>query len=224
MSEALQQRPVMRPDITRPIIIGLTGNIGTGKSTVAAMLADLGAEVIDADRVAHAVMRPGSQVHRDIVAVFGPAILRPDGQIARGRLGSIVFGDPGALAKLEAIVHPAVIDVIDRRIARTSTDVLVMEAIKLLESRLVDRCDSIWVTTSRPDQQIERIVGSRNLSPESAKQRVAAQPPQAEKVARADVVIDNEGSLSATREQVRSAWKRMLEGPGGPRLRLGKGG
>jgi dephospho-CoA kinase len=213
----------MRPGITRPFIIGLTGNIGTGKSTVAAMLADLGAEVIDADRVAHAVMRRGSRVHRDIVEVFGPGILRPDGQIARHRLGSIVFGNPAALAKLEAIVHPAVIDVIDRRIARTSANVLVIEAIKLLESSLVDRCDSIWVTTCRPDQQIERIVGSRDLSPDAAKQRVEAQPPQAEKVARADVVIDNDGSLSATRERVRSAWKRMLEGPGAPGCDLEKG-
>jgi len=219
VNEALQQRPASR----RPIIIGLTGNIGTGKSTVAAMLADLGAEVIDADRVAHAVMRPGSQVHRDIVAVFGPAILRPDGQIARGRLGSIVFGDPGALAKLEAIVHPAVIDVIDRRIAQTSANVLVIEAIKLLESSLVNRCDSIWVTTSRADQQIQRIVASRDLSPDAARQRVRAQLPQAEKVARADVVIDNEGTLSATREQVKSAWERMLEGLGAPSCDLEKG-
>jgi dephospho-CoA kinase len=206
----------------RPVIIGLTGNIGTGKSTVAAMLADLGAEVIDADRVAHAVMRRGNQVHGEIVEIFGPGILSPDGQIARERLGPIVFGDPAALAKLEAIVHPAVIDVIDRRIAQPSADVLVIEAIKLLESSLADRCDSIWVTTSRPDQQIRRIVGSRNLSPESARQRVEAQPPQAEKVARADVVIDNDGSLSATREQVKSAWKWMLARPGRPGCDLEK--
>ena len=213
MTEAARQRPV---------IIGLTGNIGTGKSTVAAMLADLGAEVIDADGVAHAVMRRGSQVHREIVQVFGPGILSPHGQIARERLGAIVFGNPAALVKLEAIVHPAVIDVIDGRIAQTSAHVVVIEAIKLLESSLADRCDSIWVTTSRPDQQIRRIVGSRDLSPDSARQRVEAQPPQADKVARADIVIDNHGSLAATQEQVKAAWKRMQGNPGGPGCDLEK--
>lgn len=198
-----------------PIVIGLTGNIGTGKSTVAAMLADLGADVIDADKVAHAVMRCGTRVHREVVEAFGPGILSANGEVAREPLGSIVFANPSALAELEAIVHPAVIKVIDRRIAETGAVVVVIEAIKLIESGLADRCDSIWVTTCRPDQQIRRIMQARNLSADSAKQRMEAQAPQAEKVARADSVIHNEGSLSATREQVEVAWKWLLGRPKG---------
>jgi dephospho-CoA kinase len=196
-----------------PIIIGLTGNIGTGKSTVAAMLAGLGADVIDADKVAHEAMRRGTPVHAQIVNAFGPSILAADGEIDRKQLGAIVFSNPVALARLEAIVHPATIEAIGRRIAGTDADVVVIEAIKLIESGLARTCDTIWVTTCRPDQQIRRIMGARDLCQAKARERVEAQPPQEEKVARADVVIDNAGSLSATREQVTAAWKCAIEGP-----------
>jgi dephospho-CoA kinase len=196
----------------RPTIVGLTGNIGTGKSTVAAMLLGFGADVIDADKVAHEVMRPGTPVHTQIVDVFGPSVLTPDGEIDRKRLGAIVFSDSKALARLEAIVHPATLEAIDRRIASTSADVVIIEAIKLIESSLARKCDTIWVTTCRPEQQIERIMSARGLTRAQARQRVEAQPPQVEKAALADVVVDNAGSLSATREQVEAAWRRMVEG------------
>jgi dephospho-CoA kinase len=195
----------------RPTIIGLTGNIGTGKSTVAAMLAGLGADVIDADKVAHQVMRFGTSVYDQIVDAFGPGILAADGEIDRGQLGAVVFSNPGELARLEAIVHPATIRAIERRIACTDAAVVVIEAIKLIESGLVEKCDTIWVTTCRPDQQIRRIMDARHLSRAEARQRVEAQPPQKEKVARADVVIDNAGSLSTTREQVEAAWKCTIK-------------
>jgi dephospho-CoA kinase len=191
-----------------PTIIGLTGNIGTGKSTVAAMLADLGADVIDADKVAHEVMQSGTFVYDQVVDVFGPSILTTDGEIDRRQLGAVVFSDPGELARLEAIVHPATIRAIERRIACTDAAVVVIEAIKLIESGLVEKCDTIWVTTCQPGQQIRRIIDARHLRRAEARQRVEAQPPQKEKVARADVVIDNAGSLSTTREQVEAAWKR----------------
>lgn len=194
-----------------PVVVGLTGNIGTGKSTVAAMLAGLGAEVIDADLVAHQAMRGGTPVHARIVDAFGPSILAADGEIDRRQLGIIVFSDPAALARLEAIVHPTTIEAIDRRIAAACADVVVIEAIKLIESSLAKKCDSVWVTTCRREQQIERIMGARDLSRGEARQRVEAQSPQEDKVAHADVVIDNAGSLSATRRQVRSALKRTIE-------------
>jgi dephospho-CoA kinase len=194
-----------------PFLIGITGNIGTGKSTVAEMLADLGAETIDADRVAHRVMRPGTQTHDRVVEAFGPGILTDSQKIDRRRLGAIVFSDPQALARLEAIVHPATLEAIDRRIAATAADVVVIEAIKLIESGLADDCDSVWVVTCRREQQIERVVSQRDLSREEARRRVDAQPPQQEKVTRADVVIDNAGPLSATREQVEAAWARVIE-------------
>jgi dephospho-CoA kinase len=196
-------------------LIGLTGNIGTGKSTVAAMLAELGAEVIDADRVAHEVMQAGTLAHRRIVEAFGLEVLDPDGEIDRARLGAIVFADPAALMRLEALVHPATLEAISRRVAATSADVVVVEAIKLIESGIADGCDSVWVTTCRPEQQVHRIVGGRGLSRAQAEQRVRAQPPQEEKIARADVVIDTAGSLSRTRAQVQAAWERLTGGEGG---------
>lgn len=202
----------------RPIIVGLTGNIGTGKSTVAAMVAGLGAQVIDADKVAHEVMRPGTRVHAQIVDVFGPRVVAVGGKIDRERLGAIVFSDPGALERLEAIVHPATLKAIGRRIASTCADVVVIEAIKLIESGLAEKCDSIWVTRCRQEQQIERIMRARGLGRAAAKKRIEAQPPQAEKIARADVVIDNAGSLSATREQVEAAWEETIESTSGSSL------
>lgn len=197
-----------------PLLIGLTGNIATGKSTVAGMLSDLGALAIDADKVAHHVMRPGTQVHANIVEAFGPEILATDGTIDRKRLGSLVFADQRALAKLEAIVHPATLEAIDRCIDATSADVVVIEAIKLIESGLAHKCHSVWVTTCRPEQQVERIMAVRDLSRAEAQQRVEAQRGQEERVSHADVVIDNAGPLSATWEQVVVAWRDVLEGAG----------
>ena len=201
-----------RLERARPLLIGLTGNIATGKSTVAQMLSDLGAMVIDADAVAHQVMRPGTPAHGAIVEEFGPDITTGDGEIDRRRLGRRVFSDHEAMARLEAIVHPATLQAIARQIETTTADVVVIEAIKLIESGLAETCDSVWVTVCRPEQQIARIVRGRGLTAAEARQRVEAQKPQQARVARADVVIDNAGSLSATREQVVAAWRRVVEG------------
>lgn len=195
---------------SHPLLIGLTGNIATGKSAVAGMLAELGAEVVDADEVAHEVMRAGSPVHAQIVAAFGPEVLAPDGEIDRRRLGAIVFADSAALARLEAIVHPAVIAEVGRRIVASNAPAVVVEAIKLIESGMAESCDSVWVTTCRPDQQIRRLMAGRKMSRAEAEQRVQAQPPQEAKTARADVVIDTGGTLAQTRAQVRAAWERLV--------------
>jgi dephospho-CoA kinase len=194
----------------RPLLIGITGNIGTGKSTVARMLASLGAEVIDADKVAHEVMRAGTAAHAQIVETFGPQVLGPDGEVDRARLGSIVFANPALLARLEAIAHPATLQAIARRIVATSAGVVVVEAIKLIESGMASGCDNVWVTTCRPRQQVYRIVGGRGLSRAEAWERVRAQPPQEDKIARADVVVDTSGSMSRTRAQVQAAWDRLI--------------
>ncbi len=192
-----------------PYIIGLTGNIGTGKSTVAGMLAELGAEVIDADKVAHGVMRAGTRAHTTVVETFGPGVLAPGGEIDRKRLGAIVFADPTALARLEAIAHPATIEEVQRRIGDASAGVVVVEAIKLIEAGMADAYDSVWVTVCQREQQIRRIMDARGLSQAEAEQRVQAQPPQEDKIACADVVIDNSRSLSQTRAQMLAAWERL---------------
>lgn len=193
-----------------PTVIGLTGNIGTGKSSVLAMLRDLGAATIDADAVAHTVMQPGEPAHAGIVQAFGAAILAGDGTIDRARLGAIVFRDAAALARLEAIVHPAVFTRMQAFMRESSRPVVVIEAIKLLEAGYsITLCDVIWVVTSTREQQITRLMQSRHLSQAEAELRIDAQPPPADKVRRADVVIDNRGTLDETRQQVEAAWRRL---------------
>ena len=189
-----------------PYRIGLTGNIATGKSTVGRMLASLGAELIDADRVAHAVMAPGGSAYAGVVDAFGPGVVDDAGEIDRRALGRIVFADSEALKRLEALVHPAVIDEVNQRIARSAAPAVVVEAIKLLESGMAESYGAIWVTTCSEETQLARLMETRGLSREDALVRIRAQAPQAEKVHRADIVVDTEETLAATRAQVEVAW------------------
>jgi len=190
-------------------VIGLTGNIGTGKSTVARMLAKLGAQVIDADCIAHELMAPGTSIWQAVVEEFGPEMVGENGAIDRARLGDMVFSDPQALARLEAILHPAVIQEVNRRIRDSDARVVVVEAIKLIEAGMHRRYDALWVVTCQPEQQVVRLATQRRMSEEEIKQRLAAQSPQAEKVALADVVIDNSGTLAETKAQVERAWRAV---------------
>lgn len=191
-------------------IIGLTGNIGTGKSVVRKMLEHLGAYGIDADALANRAIARGAPGYDPVLAEFGRWVLGPDRQIDRARLGRLVFSDPGALAELEAIIHPLVRQAIDILVRRSRHSVIVIEAIKLLESGLAEKSDSIWTTYTPPDQQLERLVTKRGMSRESALQRIQAQPPQDAKVAAADVVIRNDGSFDNTWTQVVAAWNRLF--------------
>ncbi len=190
-------------------LIGLTGNIATGKSTVAKMLEDLGATVIDADALVHELQRKGTPVYDDIIAAFGPGILDGAGEIDRKKLGAIVFGDPAQLRRLESIVHPAVLIESARRIMEAETPVVVYEAIKLIEAGRADMCDALWVVTARPDAQLQRLMRDRQMSEAEARQRIEAQPPQSEKIRRAAVVIDNSGSLEETQQQVAAAFRAI---------------
>jgi dephospho-CoA kinase len=191
---------------SRPYLIGLTGNIATGKSVVARMLERLGAHVIDADRVAHAVMRADGPAYPAVVALFGSEVLGPDREIDRARLGDIVFRDPEALARLEAAVHPATIAEVSRLVAGARAPVVVVEAVKLIEAGMHRAYDALWVVTAPREVQIARLVSTRALSEAEASLRIDAQPPQAEKAALADVVIVNDGTLSDLQRQVESAW------------------
>lgn len=195
----------------RPFVIGLTGNIATGKSTVAQMLAGLGAHVIDADEVAHEVMRPEGPAYRAVVEAFGSEILTEEGTIDRARLGSIVFRNPAALQRLEAAVHPATLAEVERRIAQATQPVVVVEAIKLIESGMHLRCDTLWVVSAPRALQIARLMSSRGLSEEEATVRIDAQPPQEEKAALADRVFINDGDLDHLRRQVEAAWSQIQQ-------------
>ncbi|MEZ4770022.1 MAG: dephospho-CoA kinase [Caldilineales bacterium] len=190
------------------LVIGLTGNIATGKSAVAQMLAQLGAHVIDADRIAHEVMDPGQPAYAAIVAAFGGDIAPAGGPIDRRRLGEIVFADPEALARLEALVHPAVGRRIAELVDRSTADVVVIEAIKLLEAGLSVRlCDEVWVVAASRAAQLSRLTENRGLSRDEATLRIDAQPSQESKIAQADVVIYNDGDLNALRRAVERAWR-----------------
>lgn len=193
-----------------PFVIGLTGNIACGKSTVGRMLAELGAQYVDADALVHELLRPGTEQTAAVARRFGPEVLGPDGGVDRAKLGRIVFRDPAALRDLEQILHPAVIARVREIVAQSTSPVVVVDAIKLIESGLHREVQSVWVVTCRPEQQEERLVRLRGLSPEEAAVRIAAQPPADEKLKHADVVIDNSGSLAETRRQVEAAWKRVV--------------
>src|SRR5512143_3400342 len=190
-------------------LIGLTGNIATGKSTVAQMLEDLGATVIDADALVHELQRQGTPVYRDIVAAFGPGILDQVGEIDRKALGAIVFADPAQLRTLESIVHPAVLIESLRRITEASTPVVVYEAIKLIEAGRAEMCDALWVVIARSEVQLQRLMRDRRMSAAEARQRIEAQPPQSEKIERATALLDHSGSLEETRQQVASAFRAI---------------
>jgi dephospho-CoA kinase len=194
---------------TTQYIIGLTGNIATGKSTVAKMMEELGATVIDADALVHELQRKGTPVYDEIVAAFGPGILDRAGEIDRKALGSIVFADPEKLRALESIVHPAVLIESARRIAEAPTPIVVYEAIKLIEAGRAEMCDALWVVTARSDVQLQRLMRDRRMSEAEARQRIAAQPPQREKIERATVVIDNGGTLEETQRQVTRAFQAI---------------
>ena len=192
-----------------PTLIGLTGNIATGKSLVAQMLAELGAFVIDADRVAHEVMAPDGPAYDAVIEAFGRDVVAHDGTIDRGKLGEIVFRDPKALERLEKAVHPATIAEVTLRILQATEPVVVVEAIKLIEAGMHRAYDALWVVTAPRSLQIERLVNERGLAEEAAALRVDAQPPQEDKAAVADLVIVNDGSVEALREKVQAAWAEI---------------
>lgn len=192
--------------------IGITGNIATGKSVVDAMLAAHGALVMDADQVTRDLQRPGQPVLKAIVERFGPDVLTPAGELDRARLAQIVFSDPKALQDLELLVHPAVRQEERRRLAAARPgSVLVLDAIKLIESGMAGSCDSVWAVTAPFDEQLDRLQRQRGMPAELAEQRIRAQPPQEEKIRRADIVIRNDGSLDATQRQVDEAWERTAD-------------
>ncbi|MBI3769660.1 MAG: dephospho-CoA kinase [Deltaproteobacteria bacterium] len=198
------------------MIVGLTGGIGTGKSLVGGMLAELGALVIDTDKVGHDVYAAGSEGWRRLVETFGTAIVAPDGTIDRKRLGAIVFGDAERRRALNAIVHPRIFQEIQRAIADRRaagfTGHVVLEAPVLLEARGTGLVDRVWVVTAPRAAIHERLAGSRDLTAAEVEARMAAQLADAERRAHADLIIENDGDVAALRRRVEAAW-RTLDAP-----------
>ena len=195
-------------------VIGLTGNIATGKSVVRRMLEHLGAYTIDADSLSHRVISRGAPGYQPVLDKFGTWLLEKDGQINRAKLGKLVFSDGQALAQLEDIIHPFVGQAVDLLVRRSTQKVVVIEAIKLLESDLRGKCDSIWVTDADPKVQVERLVRKRGMSQDDAMQRIHSQSAQSEKLAAATVIIKNNGSIESLWKQVNGAWKRLVPAAG----------
>ncbi|NIS82706.1 MAG: dephospho-CoA kinase [Anaerolineales bacterium] len=190
-------------------VIGLTGNIATGKSVVRKMLEHLGAYGIDADALAHRAIAKDAPGYNMVVRSFGDWVLDDEGQIDRVKLAKIVFSDAKALERLEKVVHPLVAHAVDILIRRSGHNFVVIEAIKLLETDLAAGCDTIWVVDAPEEIQTARLIHKRNMSEAAARQRIAAQSPQSLKLRAAKVVISNDGSFENTWEQVQEAWSEL---------------
>ena len=211
------------------LLVGLTGGIATGKSTVSDVFRALGCEIIDADVLAREVVRPGEPAHAAIVTEFGPGVLNPDGTLDRKRLGAIVFADPDKRKRLEAITHPAIRERFARRLQalaeRGFAGIVVFDAPVMIESGNYTTMDRLVVVVTDEATQRARAVG-RDGDREDVERRIASQMPLAEKARLADHVIDNSGDREATVARVREVHARLLAdlrarqtgtGPRGPR-------
>ena len=194
-------------------IIGLTGGIGSGKSTVAGMLAARGAIVIDADRVAHEVYAPGTEGFDKVLARFGKQVLGADGAIDRKALGAVVFGDASALADLNAIIHPLVRKEVARRLLeaaeRKPDATIVIEAALMTETGWTGGAGTLWVVIAEPEIALRRLVRDREMNEAEARLRIAAQATNEARRKHATVVIENNGTLEDLESAVDQAWQTL---------------
>lgn len=193
----------------RPWRVALTGGIATGKSHCLAVFKSLGAPVIDADQVARDVVAPGSDGIAAVVKQFGRSVLLPNGQLNRAALGMVIFADPAARHRLEDIIHPRVNAVIERWFGSLTEPLGIADIPLLFETSREDDFDLIVVAACRPDQQLARLVARTHLSEADARNRIAAQLPLADKVARADYVIDTGGTKDQTEARTKAVWKKL---------------
>jgi dephospho-CoA kinase len=199
----------------RFLLVGLTGGIATGKSTVSAMFAHLGAKIVDADLLAREVVMPGQPAYAEIVREFGPDVLQEDGSLDRKRLGAIVFADAAKRRRLEAITHPA-IHARQQRILSVYDEeafegVVIWDAAVLIESGSAKRMDRVVVVVADPDTELGRLMARDGFSEEEARPRIASQMPLSEKVKVADYVIDNSGTRAETERRVREVYRALLD-------------
>jgi dephospho-CoA kinase len=194
------------------MVLGITGSIASGKSTVSGMFQARGALLVSADQLAREAVLPGSAILARLVERFGGAILLANGELNRARLGAVVFADPGARRDLEAIMHPAIAALADkrlRRLRRMGETLIVYEAPLLFEAGAEGRVDRVLVVRIDPGVQLQRLMRRDGLDEAAARLRIAAQMPQAEKLARADFVIDNSDGREFTEQQVAALWQEL---------------
>ena len=194
-------------------VIGITGGIGAGKSSASAILGELGAEIIDADKVAHQVYLPGTPAWREIVDVFGEEVLAADRTIDRRKLGPRVFADPAALQTLNGITHGKIFAYVQGQIAyirqTEAARAVAVEAAVLLEAGWKALVDQLWVVVAPVEVAIARLRDDRGVSEDQARARIAAQMSNDERIAHADTVIHNDSDLDALRDAVTAAWRRL---------------
>ena len=198
------------------LIVGLTGGIVSGKSTVALMFKDLGAKIVDADKLGHSVILPHKPAWEKIVKIFGKDILQNDLTIDREKLGKIVFANQSLLKKLNDITHPEITKIIKKEIdslknkTYNQKKILIIDAALIYEAKIDRLMDKIIVVYIDEDEQIKRLIKRSNLSKDEALQRIKSQMPMKEKVKMADYVIDNSNSLDKTKKQVEKIWKNLV--------------
>jgi dephospho-CoA kinase len=203
----------------RSLILGVTGGIASGKSTVVRLLGALGAVVVSADELAREAVRPGSPTLAQLAERFGPGILRSDGSLDRQRMATLVFADPAARAALNRITHPAIAALAEarlRELVRQQAPLIVYEAPLLFEAGADKRVDAVLVVRIDERLQLERLMVRDSLDEAQARSRIAAQMPQAEKAARADYVIDNSGLPEETAARVRELFDRLMAATAAP--------
>jgi dephospho-CoA kinase len=197
--------------LDRPIVIGLTGPIASGKSRVAEMLRRHGAEVIDADAIYHSLVTNDPSLRAEIASRFGPDVFRSDGALDRAKLGSVVFSDPMALADLDRLTHPPVVEEIRKQIGRTTAPVVAIEAIKLLQSGLGADVDALWLVTADPEIRTARLMERNGLDAATARARVAGAGVPLPGNVEPDVTIHNNGEIAAASRAVDDAWQMLVE-------------
>lgn len=206
--------PLARPSPNRPVVIGLTGGIASGKTTVSGMLAARGAWVIDADRVGHQVIQPDGEAYAEVVAAFGSSIVEESGAISRKALGALVFGDPRQLAALNAISHPRMAQRMEREIAEVRRrppearpPLIVLDAAILFEAGWDALCGRVWTVQATPETAMARLMDRNDLSREEARARLDAQMSNDERALRSARVIANEGSLQDLELAIAELWR-----------------
>lgn len=196
------------------LVIGLTGGIGTGKSEAARRMTALGAALIDADRVGHEAYTPHTEAWRRVVEAFGEGILGPDGEIDRRSLGAVVFSDPEQLARLNGIMHPLMAGMVQEKIdgfREEGAEVVVVEAALLFEAGWDSLVEEVWVTDAPEESVIVRLAQRNGMSEEEARKRVSAQMSRAERLGRADVVIDNSSGMAEMQRAIEELWATRVK-------------